>query len=387
LVAVVGYTTPPVGLTDLDQFIIQSTRFGSGGVPDWTLATQWQAQSADKTGTLDTNIIQPSVLAATTYWVRAYAVDSTGNRQATPSNTITLVTDSDNEGPTPPSGIQTYPGNNTFAVNWDPNPAPDLAYVEVQWRVTGSGASWSAAQVLGTVLVVAGVSNGASYDVRVRSVDTSGNTLNDTGADDSDGNNIYETVKVADAVNNGEKGWVTGGTVSPTAIPADTLVWTNAMIANLFAGKLSADWLTAGSLHVGAGVGQVVAITVVDSGGNPIGTWDTNGIALLDPTDPTYKMTLDEDGLFIWDLTNPALPVAVVSITPLGIDASSVTFGKMRGGHNLVQNSSFELGAFSAQATTNNTWDLAADWNAAGSRQGADINLTTGASTITMTAI
>jgi hypothetical protein len=59
----------------------------------------------------------------------------------------------------------------------------------------------------------------------------------------------------------------------------------------------------------------------------------------------------------------------------------------MRGGHNLVQNSSFELGAFSATALTNSQWDVAADWNAAGSRQGADINLTTGASTITMTAI
>ena len=115
------------------------------------------------------------------------------------------------------------------------------------------------------------------------SVDLSGNTLNDTGADDTDGNPVFETVKVADTVNNGEKGWVSGGTVSPTAIPANTLVWTDAMIQTLFTGKLSADWLTAGSLKVGGGGGKVAAITVVDSRGNIIGQWDGNGIQLLDP--------------------------------------------------------------------------------------------------------
>ena len=100
-------------------------------------------------------------------------------------------------------------------------------------------------------------------------------------------------------------------------------------------------------------------------------------------------MTLDESGLFIWDMADIANPYPVVSVTPLGIDASSITFGSARGGHNLVQNSSFELGAFSASATVNSIWDTGTDWNAAGSRQGADINVTTpaAAGSLSMTLI
>jgi hypothetical protein len=53
----------------------------------------------------------------------------------------------------------------------------------------------------------------------------------------------------------------------------------------------------------------------------------------------------------------------------------------------MVQNSSFEMGAFIQSVPTNSQWDVAADWNAAGSRQGADTNVTTGASALSMTAI
>jgi hypothetical protein len=173
------------------------------------------------------------------------------------------------------------------------------------------------------------------------------------------------------------------------------LVWDQVIINEVFASKLNADWLVSGSIKVGGGGGKVAAITVVDSEGQTIGSWDENGIALLDPPrpgypgNPNYKMTLDESGLFIWDTSDALNPLKVVSITPLGIDAASITFGSARGGHNLVLNSSFELGAFSATAVINSTWDTGTEWNAAGSRQGADINITTpaGVGSLAMTAI
>jgi len=107
----------------------------------------------------------------------------------------------------------------------------------------------------------------------------------------------------------------------------------------------------------------------------------------LDPDNPSYKLAIAESSLHIYDITDPAQPFAVVAITPLGIDASSITFGSARGGHNLVANSSFELGAFSATNVVSSVWDTSTDWNAAGSRQGADVNITVWSSVLTMTTV
>jgi len=157
------------------------------------------------------------------------------------------------------------------------------------------------------------------------------------------------------------------------------------MIEDVFAGELNADWITAGSLRVGGSGGNASAIEVFDSAGEPIGRWDTDGITVLDPTNEGYSLVITEAGLSIWDRTDPANPLEVVRMTPLGIDAGSITFGSARGGHNLVQNSSFEMGAFGVSAIVNNVWDVTADWNA--TRLGTDTNITVGASTLTMTAV
>jgi hypothetical protein len=126
---------------------------------------------------------------------------------------------------------------------------------------------------------------------------------------------------------------------------------------------------------------------VYDALGRLVGKWTPDGIEVLDPNNPNYKMAIAESSLYIFDITDPLNPFATVSITPLGIDAASVTFGSARGGHNLIPNSSFELGKFSATDTRNQTWDVAADWNAAGSRQGADVNVNTNANDLTMAVI
>ncbi len=210
----------------------------------------------------------------------------------------------------------------------------------------------------GTSVVIVGLTNGTVYDVRLRSVDRSGNTV------DAD----TLTYKVADAAN-AEKGWVSGGQVTPTNIPGSSLVWDQAQINNVFAGKVNADWIYTGSLKVGGGANMAKAITVVDAAGQTIGTWDANGITLLDPPraghagNPGYKMTMNETGLRVWDMTVDP-PFALVTIDPLGIDAGSIRFGSARGGHNLVPNSSFELGAFNTVVVTPNVWDTyAAHWS------------------------
>jgi hypothetical protein len=359
LAATVGYDTPPSGLIDLMQYSIETTRNGrqdNPELPDWTISSEWVTQSLDATGVLDVYCVQPRVMAATKYWVRALAVDTSGNRSSW-SDAVSLITTEDTEAPPRPSGVFIAPGFNVIGARWDDIDAADFAYVEVGWRVQPDG-TWFTARISGTLIVITSLVNGTTYDLRFRSVDRSNNTLHDTGTVDVDGNPIYESVKATDTT----KGWVEGFTGTPTSVPGDALVWDEAIIESIFAGMINADWITAGTLRVGEGAGNVAAITVVNSTGGLVGRWSTDGIEVLDPTNPSYKLVLTEAELSIWTDADSASPVRAVHLTPLGIDAASITFGAARGGHNLVQNSSFELGAFGVTAVTDHTFDTRADW-------------------------
>ena len=242
---------------------------------------------------------------------------------------------------------------------------------------------WQSILVEGTLTVIPGLANGLPYEVRVRSVDTSGNTLKDTGTTDVDGNPIFVTVKAGD---DPDAGWVVAEPVTPSALPGNALVWSEAIIGDVFADSLSADWLRAGTLTVGGAPGQVAAIKVVDAEGETLGTWSDAGIVVRDPDNPDYRLLISESSLLISDVSDADNPIPIVTMNPLGIDAASITFGSARGGHNLVQNSSFEMGGFPITGgTSSNLWDLLADFNT--SRVGADANLTTGATIISMTAV
>jgi hypothetical protein len=116
-----------------------------------------------------------------------------------------------------------------------------------------------------------------------------------------------------------------------------------------------------------------------------IGRWSTDGIEVFDPTNPQYKMVIAESELTIWDLSDPGNPDRRVHLTPLGIDAASITFGSARGGHNMILNSSFELGRFALSQVVEHNWDVAADWDA--TRVGSDTNVTTGSTSLTMTSV
>jgi hypothetical protein len=151
----------------------------------------------------------------------------------------------------------------------------------------------------------------------------------------------------------------------------------------LFAGHLSADWLTGGSLTVG-GQNHVDAITVINSQGQTMGTWSSDGLRILG-ANPNFYLVISESGLKIVDATNPTNPVDRVTLSPLGIDAASITFGSARGGHNLIQNSSFELGSFAQTQVAYYAWDVRADWDA--TRVGADVNIAVNDGDLRMAAV
>jgi hypothetical protein len=338
-------------------------------------------------------------------------------------NTYTLVScppapelpvpEEDLDGPAQPTDIVTYPGMSSIAVRWSPVNDPDFAYTEVQireaYRAPVAAAPplpaiperfvgpWVGVQTGGTLIVLTPLQNTTpedpmTYDIRLRSVDTSGNTRDELGS-----------VKAADEP---ERGWVdTDGAGQPIQevaipVPGNALVWDEAIIEDVFAGNINADWITAGTLHVGGRPSSAGQIEVYDAGlpalpGDPIpdpvpprliGVWDKDGILIRKPEGRTdnsrYEMRISDSSIVITDLEDGFDPV---TIQPLGIDAASITFGSARGGHNLVLNSSFELGAFGVVALADTLWDLAADWNAY--RQGADVNITVGASSLSMATV
>ena len=398
-------------MDDLAEYVMQATRFvvttgPNTGDDDWTLAQQRIESVDDPTGATDVVIVHVPVVSATPYAVRVAARDKSGNLSGW-SATARIQTDEDPDGPARPQRILVNAGMNVLGVRWGDIDAADFDRMEVEIRLAARAAfagddthvpklppyparavgNWVRLSTKGTLIVITDLLNTSpedpiSYDLRLRSVDRSSNVL--TGELDAVSGKPL-SAKVTDP----EAGWVTSVdddgvtpiTGSPTALPGSSLVWDEAILGDVFAGHINADWITTGTLRVG-GPGHAASIEVFDSAGDLTGRWSTEGIEILDPSNPDYKMVIQESSLVIYDEAVP-----VVSLTPLGIDAASITFGSARGGHNLISNSSFEMGPFVSSVTTDSVWDTNTDWNAAGSRQGADVNVTTGPTSITMTTV
>lgn len=382
ITATVGYPSPP-GMDDLSGYTLEVTFRGLPAdptSPDWSSGTKWLGPAADRVGAIDVVINVIGILPATQYWVRASATDVNGNRSGW-SGTQAIASAGDAVGPPLPTGVVAQVGHGTIGLRWTAINVLDLDYVEVQYREAPAG-NWTSIRVAGTLTIITGLKNDAEtpsgYEVRLRSVDTSGNVLRDTGG------GVYETVKV---VTDPNAGWVNvAPNPRPSALSGDSLVWSEAMFGNLFAGWINADWITAGTLHVGTQArGQANAISVFDATGAPIGSWSTNGIEVLSPSNGTYRMLIKDSSLTIWSGYGTANPIEAVRLSPLGIDAASVTFGTARGGHNLVINSSFELGRFATGTPQYHVWDNSTDWN--NTRQGSDINVTTDSGSLRMTTI
>jgi len=381
----VGYSSPPADLTDLAEVVVQATRTPRSDdltKGDFSRATSWTAPSADKTGLLPTGVVQVGALAGAKYWWRAAAIDIAGNRQQTWSPEVSFIAGQDTVGPPPPlaGNIITAPGDSIIGVRWTPVLAEDFAYMEVRFREQPAG-NWVVLQTAGTIIVVNHLKNGVTYDIQLRAVDWSGNVVDSSGV----------THKANEIVGTDTVGWVAAPSTAPIQMAGGDLIWDPEDLTAVFAGHIRADWIYGGALRVGNAPEDLpypeppgpVKIEVYDSSGHLTGKWGIDGIEIFDPDNADYRMLITEASLEIFNAG--AGPEPVVSITPLGIDASSVTFGMARGGHNLIQNSSFELGSFAASATTPYTWDLQADFTA--SRVGSDTNLTTGATTVTMTTI
>lgn len=126
--------------------------------------------------------------------------------------------------------------------------------------------------------------------------------------------------------------------------------------------------ITAGAIQAGAIGAQALASEIVLA-------------SLIKTSNGTNRLELDQNGLRAY-----YEDVLTAEIGPEGVTAESLRIGNLAGGHNLIKNSSFELGEFVAASTsvtfTNNSGTPG--WKA-GNRTTAPDNVTEGATELTTT--
>lgn len=346
-----------VGLTqpaDADLFgsYVEVTSFNDGGDPPNPV---W-----DRPHTLfipkgETQARWDNVQGVTTFWGRARAADVLGNISSWTA-TVTHTTVGDASPPPIPNVPSLTAGYRGFGATWSGGDAVDLAYYELRFALAtaapdGDPGAWTTIQVRGTAAFIGNLTIPTdptySYWVEVRGVDLSGN----------------------------ESAYSPAASVTPVLIGASDVAF-NSVISNILASnEIDASTIRTGTLTITADGSFADGIAIFDGSGNTVGTWTPTGLKIIDPADPSRYIWLDSGQLKL-----VVGGSTLSAITPDGIDASQITFGKLSGGTNLVRNSSFELSGFvvapSSITFTNDTDPTAwksANWNSAPT---ANINVT-----------
>jgi len=180
-----------------------------------------------------------------------------------------------------------------------------------------------------------------------------------------------------------EIGWSVAVSVNPTLIAAEDIGL--AQINPSHIDYLSADKIKTGDLTINTtdanlidGIKVKVDTNADNIADTLVGLWNESGLYVYSQTDATDYIHLNQGGLTVY---KDGVPTS--AITPDGIDATAVRFGRMPGGHNLLLNSGFEVAEFSSSTPTPVTWDVSGDWTGTNV---SSTNLSTGGS-LTMTGV
>jgi chitodextrinase len=111
-------------------------------------------------------------VAGGAHGLTARAVDAAGNVGTSPSVSVIV----DNTAPAVPGGLIAAPGDRRITVTFQAVSASDLAGYDVRLKPSASSTWGAPVAVTSATATFTGLTNGASYDVAVRSRDTLGNT-------------------------------------------------------------------------------------------------------------------------------------------------------------------------------------------------------------------
>jgi hypothetical protein len=322
---------------DLVGCWVEFTYALSGGVPDWTNPTRGFI------GRESTTFALLNVLPVTTYYGRAKAVDIAGNFSAY-TGVVSVTTSVDTVAPETPGMLVAIPGFRALGCAWDFAIDVDLDHYELQYAPEDPAdpgnpntGAWSLVTCgKGTTQRITDLDTTILWFVQVRAVDTSGNA----------------------------SAWSAAVSGTPTLVDYTDVSAAQAVIDLLHTGLLTADAIRSGKVTIKAsGAATAIEVRDADDPVLPLGSWDTAGIYIRD-ADPNLRsirfMRLDAASLKLYkDGVTP-----LTAITPDGIDAAAMNFGKgLSGAANVVQNSSVELSP--PLALTLLTKTTKAEWDAA----------------------
>lgn len=339
---------------DLHGTFIETTDDASldgGGTADWTNPEAYfvghEVQSLDIVG----------VVGNTEYFVRLNCVDIQGNRSGYTS-TVSHTTARDTVAPAVPENVSAVAGFRGAILKWSSVQVSDLSDYVFRWAPDdGTGTapntgSWTEQRTKSTSVWVTGLTPDVRYWFAVQATDRSGNE-SDFSADV-----LAETSCV------------------PTQIGAADIAANSVSAVHITTSGLTADLIKTGILALGTVDGKADGIEVYDSAATTsnkkVGQWDEDGIRVYASDDQSNYIHITEASLTVYKNG-----VAQTAITTDGIDATAINFGRLAGGHNLIPNSSFEVGAFSAETTVVNTiGPFVADDNTRCTKTGAVISIT-----------
>ena len=146
---------------------------------------------------------------------------------------------------------------------------------------------------------------------------------------------------------------------TPLLVGAEDMAFDTVVTNFLTSGEISAGMITSGTIKVDPtgdaadGIEVWLARWRSDSP-DRVGLWDETGLYIGNNTGGLPNDLSSSDYVRITNagLTVYLLGVPQSAITPAGINASAINFGRLPGGMNLVKNSSFELAPFGSVTPT-----------------------------------
>lgn len=318
--------------TDLAGVLIEVTDQVEydGGDPVWTSPSQYYASA----GLQAYDVI--GITGSTTYHVRLRAQDVQGNRGAYTA-VYSLVSELDTEAPPIPTNPQAVAGFRGAIFKWDVSTASDIDLYEVRYAVddgtgTAPGTSWTTIRARATTVWISGLEPDVKYWFQVAAIDRSRNSSAYT-ADSA-------VAPVTYAV--------------PTQVGAADIAANSISTTMIDTAGLDADVIKTGLLALGTISGAADGLQVFDASATTadkmVGWWDENGIRVYSSTDKSDYVLITEASVSV--VSNG---VTVTAMDTNGINASAINFGRLSGGHNIVPNSSFEVGAFSSESSVVNS--------------------------------
>lgn len=270
-------------------------------------------------------LVVDGVQGATRYWVRARSRDIQGN-ESDWTDTVEHTTIGDTVAPDTPQSVVAVAGFRGAAIKWAKSTAADLAFYVVRYSLDSGGASdgiWTEVQVLNNVFWLTGLTPDVTYWFGVSAVDRSGN----------------------------ESDFSTSVSAVPTQVGAADIAANSVTTDHIDTNGLSAQVIKTGLMEIQFDdTSRVEGIKLYSSSSSTpdglVSWWDDRGLDFYEYDSQSRFLRLNGGGIELW--TEEGI---VAAMTPDGIDASAITFGRMRGGANALPNSSFENGTFLTESS------------------------------------